>query len=93
MTSHPMHRAVRSCRVGAGRVVVSTCRRVDVSFAQIVAPHCWQPRVSCAAGSVKLIVCDTTEIDYGGQRVPVLQTVADRRHARAKLFLAAGASC
>lgn len=37
----------------------------DVSHAKIVGPHCVQTRQSCPAGSVQLILCDTTEIDFG----------------------------
>jgi hypothetical protein len=37
----------------------------DVSHAKIIGPHCEQTRQSCPAGSVQLILCDTTEIDFG----------------------------
>lgn len=37
----------------------------DVSHARIIGPHCEQTRRSCPAGSVQLILCDTTEIDFG----------------------------
>ena len=40
----------------------------DVSFAEITAPPCRQTRAACVSGDVKLIVCDTTEIDYGPRR-------------------------
>lgn len=40
----------------------------DVTFAEIIAPHCRQTRAACVPGDVKLIVCDTTEIDYGPRR-------------------------
>ena len=37
----------------------------DVSHANIIGPHCEQTRRSCPAGSKQLILCDTTEIDFG----------------------------
>lgn len=37
----------------------------DVSHAKIIGSHCEQTRRSCPAGSVQLILCDTTEIDFG----------------------------
>jgi hypothetical protein len=37
----------------------------DVTFAEIVRPHCAQTRSSCRPGDVKLIINDTTEVDYG----------------------------
>lgn len=40
----------------------------DVTFAEIVRPHCQQTRAACRPGSVKLIINDTTEIDYGYSR-------------------------
>lgn len=40
----------------------------DVTFTAIIAPHCALTRQSCKPGSVKLIINDTTEIDYGGLR-------------------------
>lgn len=36
----------------------------EVTHAEIIRPHCEQTRQSCAAGSTKLILCDTTEIDF-----------------------------
>lgn len=43
----------------------------DVSFAAIIGPHCRQTRSSCRVGDVKLIINDTTEIDYGRNRQAV----------------------
>lgn len=40
----------------------------DVTFEGIIAPHCQQVRAGCRAGDVKLIINDTTEIDYGSKR-------------------------
>jgi hypothetical protein len=40
----------------------------DVSFAGIIAPHCEQTRAACQPGDVKLLINDTTEIDYGSAR-------------------------
>jgi hypothetical protein len=40
----------------------------DVTFGAIIAPHCALTRQSCLPGSVKLIIDDTTEVDYGSQR-------------------------
>jgi hypothetical protein len=40
----------------------------DVTFDAIIAPHCRQTRESCKPGDVKLIINDTTEIDYGPKR-------------------------
>lgn len=40
----------------------------DVTFDAIVEPHCAHTRASCQAGDVKLIINDTTEIDYGVRR-------------------------
>ena len=37
----------------------------EVSHAEIIAPHCERTRRACPAGSVQLILCDTTEIDFG----------------------------
>ena len=36
----------------------------DVTHAEIIRPHCEITKQSCAAGSVQLILCDTTDIDY-----------------------------
>lgn len=36
----------------------------DVTHAEIIRPHCQQTRESCEPESVKLILCDTTEIDF-----------------------------
>lgn len=35
-----------------------------VTFQRIIAPHCRMTRESCQPGDVKLIACDTTEVDY-----------------------------
>jgi hypothetical protein len=40
----------------------------EVSFAGIIAPHCAQTRAACQPGEVKLLINDTTEIDYGSAR-------------------------
>jgi hypothetical protein len=40
----------------------------DVTFAALVAPHCQQTRDACQPGDVKLILCDTTELDFGIHR-------------------------
>lgn len=40
----------------------------DVTFDAIIAPHCQQTREACKPGDVKLIINDTTEIDYGPKR-------------------------
>ncbi len=40
----------------------------DVTFEAIIAPHCQQTREVCRSGDVKLIINDTTEIDYGAGR-------------------------
>lgn len=40
----------------------------DVTFAEIIRPHCAQTRSLCRPGDVKLIINDTTEVDYGYSR-------------------------
>ncbi len=40
----------------------------DVTFENIIAPHCQQTRAACQPGDVKLLINDTTEIDYGTAR-------------------------
>jgi len=40
----------------------------DVSFEAIIEPHCRQTRASCRPGDVKLLINDTTEIDFGHTR-------------------------
>lgn len=45
-----------------------------VTHANIIGPHCEQTRQSCPAGSMQLILCDTTEIDFG-RSVPGLGPV------------------
>lgn len=40
----------------------------DVTFAAMIQPHCEQTRAACRPGDVKLIINDTTEIDYGAHR-------------------------
>jgi hypothetical protein len=37
----------------------------EVTFDEILRPHCQQTRASCRPGDVKLIINDTTEIDFG----------------------------
>lgn len=36
----------------------------DISHRGILAPHCRMTLGSCVAGETKLIICDTTELDY-----------------------------
>ena len=36
----------------------------DVSHAAIIAPHCRHTRQACQPGAVKLIINDTTELDF-----------------------------
>jgi hypothetical protein len=40
----------------------------DVTFEAIIAPHCRQTRAACQAGDVKLLINDTTEVDFGVSR-------------------------
>jgi hypothetical protein len=40
----------------------------DVSFGEIVTPHFRQTKVAGPAGSVKLLISDTTELDFGRHR-------------------------
>jgi hypothetical protein len=40
----------------------------DVTFARIVAPHCRQTRAAGQQDSVKLLISDTTELDFGRHR-------------------------
>jgi hypothetical protein len=40
----------------------------DVTFAGIVAPHCRQTRAAGQPDSVKLLISDTTELDFGRHR-------------------------
>lgn len=37
----------------------------DVTFDEIIRPHCEQTRASCRPGDLKLLINDTTEVDYG----------------------------
>ena len=37
----------------------------DVTFDEIIRPHCEQTRASCRPGDVKLLINDTTEVDFG----------------------------
>ena len=37
----------------------------DVSHANIIEQHCERTRRACPPGSVQLILCDTTEVDFG----------------------------
>lgn len=39
-----------------------------ISYQDIIAPHCRLTHESCQPGDVKLIICDTTEIDYTSLR-------------------------
>lgn len=36
----------------------------DVTHAEIIRPHCERTRQACQPGSLKLILCDTTELDF-----------------------------
>ena len=40
----------------------------DVSFQEIIAPHCRLTRESCVMGETKLIINDTTELDFTSLR-------------------------
>lgn len=40
----------------------------EVTFQKIIEPHCRLTRESCEAGETKLIICDTTELDYTSLR-------------------------
>lgn len=39
-----------------------------ISYQDIIAPHCALTRRACQPGTVKLIICDTTELDYTSLR-------------------------
>ena len=43
-------------------------REDRISYQDLIAPHCKLTRQSCRPGDVKLIICDTTEIDYTSLR-------------------------
>lgn len=60
----------------------------DVSHANIIEPHCEQTRLSCPAGSVQLILCDTTDVDFG-RSVPGLGPVGKKKDNRG-FFLHSG---
>jgi hypothetical protein len=60
----------------------------DVSHANIIEPHCEQTRQSCPAGSVQLILCDTTDVDFG-RPVPGLGPVGTKKSNRG-FFLHSG---
>lgn len=60
----------------------------EVSHANIIAPHCERTRRSSPAGSTQLILCDTTEIDFG-RSVPGLGAVGNGRDHRG-FFLHSG---
>lgn len=40
----------------------------NISYQDIIAPHCALTHRSCRPGQVKLIICDTTEVDYTSLR-------------------------
>jgi hypothetical protein len=40
----------------------------DVTFQAIIQPHCDQTRAACRPGDVKLLINDTTEVDFGMNR-------------------------
>lgn len=60
----------------------------DVSHARIIGPHCEQTRQSCPAGSVQLILCDSTDVDFG-RSVPGLGPVGKKKSNRG-FFLHSG---
>ena len=60
----------------------------DVSHANIIGPHCEQTRQSCPAGSVQLILCDSTDVDFG-RSVPGLGPVGKKKSNRG-FFLHSG---
>jgi hypothetical protein len=39
-----------------------------VTFSALIAPHCQRTRDACLPGDVKLILNDTTELNFGGRR-------------------------
>ena len=41
----------------------------DVTFTAIVTPHCRQTRAAGQPGNVKLLISDTTELDFGIHRM------------------------
>lgn len=53
----------------------------QVSHGAIIEPHCERTRQSCPPGSVQLILCDTTDIDFG-RPVPGLGPVGKKRSNR-----------
>lgn len=59
-----------------------------VSHANIIGPHCEQTRQSCPPGSVQLILCDSTDIDFG-RSVPGLGPVGKKKSNRG-FFLHSG---
>lgn len=60
----------------------------DVGHANIIGPHCEQTRLSCPAGSVQLILCDSTDVDFG-RSVPGLGPVGKKKDNRG-FFLHSG---
>jgi hypothetical protein len=60
----------------------------DVSHANVIGPHCEQTRLSCPTGSLQLILCDTTEVDFG-RSVPGLGRVGKEKDNRG-FFLHSG---
>lgn len=60
----------------------------DVCHANIIGPHCEQTRRSCPAGSVQLILCDSTDVDFG-RSVPGLGPVGKKKTNRG-FFLHSG---
>ena len=50
----------------------------DVSHAEIIRPHCEQTRQSCPPSSVQLILCDTTDVNFG-RCVPGLGPVSNKK--------------
>ena len=60
----------------------------DVTHAKVIGPHCQQTRQSCPVDSVQLILCDSTDIDFG-RPVPGLGPVGGNQHNRG-FFLHSG---
>lgn len=60
----------------------------DVTHAKVIGPHCQQTRQSCPVDSVQLILCDSTDIDFG-RPVPGLGPVGANKHNRG-FFLHSG---
>lgn len=62
--STPQQTETNACYKAAGRLF----SQEDVTHSEIIAPHCRATRACGKLGDVKLIVCDTTELDFTGHR-------------------------